>query len=112
MGKTSILKTMASMQGSPAAAAGGPSKPPGFSLAELPTVGAQLIQLSLGRVRVESWDTPGQDSDRRAVLMHTKGADIIFVIYDITNMESLLQLSELVRDICRNGIARVNSAVS
>ena len=86
------------------------AKSTGFSLAELPTVGAQLIQLSLGRVRVESWDTPGQDSDRRAVLMHTKGADIIFIIYDITCMESLLQLSDIVRDVIRNGITRVQSA--
>lgn len=74
-----------------------------FNENELPTVGAQLLKCSVGRVTVESWDTAGQDSQRRAVIMHTKRADIIFFVYDVREPQSLEHLHGLAKDVIRNG---------
>ena len=76
-----------------------------FNVDEAPTVGPQLYQCSLGSVKVECWDTPGQDLERRAILLHTRKADIIFAVYDITSAESLRVLGEVVADIIKNGEA-------
>jgi hypothetical protein len=115
VGKTSLLRQLVAItvrqrvggEGVTSIASPGGSPPPAhsdFDEHELPTVGAQLLRCSIGRVAVESWDTSGQDSQRRAVLMHTKRADIIFFVYDVRSSESLEHLRTLAKDIIRNGM--------
>jgi signal recognition particle receptor subunit beta len=122
VGKTSLLRQLVAItvrqttQGAQdgavtsIASPGGPASssssgaPGDFDEHELPTVGAQLLRCSVGRVTVESWDTSGQDSQRRAVMMHTRRADIIFFVYDVRSPESLDHLRALAKDIIRNGM--------
>lgn len=75
-----------------------------FDGAEQPTVGPKLYHCAIGNVNIECWDTPGQDAHRGGVLLHTRRADIIFVVYDITSSESLRSVETIVADMDRNGI--------
>lgn len=74
-----------------------------FDPNQAPTSGAQLLEHVLGRAALSVWDTAGQATQHRGVLMHTKRADVIMVVYDVTSRRSFDCAVEVVADILRNG---------
>lgn len=75
-----------------------------FQEHQSPTVGAQLVQHSLGSINLELWDTAGQASQHKGVLLHTRRADIILVVYDITRRHSFESLETTLSDVINHGI--------
>jgi len=75
-----------------------------------PTIGAafqtQRIQLDDSIVRMEFWDTAGQERYRSLAPMYYRGAAAAFIVYDITNKESLDSAKYWLRQIKLKGEPR------
>jgi len=58
-----------------------------------PTIGAafltQTVSLDNGIVKMEIWDTAGQERYRSLAPMYYRGAKVAFIVYDVTNKDSL-----------------------
>lgn len=74
-----------------------------FDVGEHPSVGPKLYECSAGHVKIECWDTPGQDSELGGVLLYTRRADIIFVVYDVSSIDSFNSLEMVVAAMDKNG---------
>ena len=54
----------------------------------------------LGKLVVSTWNATKQ---RKAISTHTRKADIIIFVYDVTREDSLAELGEVILDVLRNG---------
>ena len=77
-----------------------------FSDIHVPTVGAQYMSISIpvddGKVSLEVWDTAGQEIFRSLVGYYARDAKGVFLVADITVIESIKQLEEWVEFINEN----------
>jgi len=72
-----------------------------------PTIGAafltQTVSLDSGIVKMEIWDTAGQERYRSLAPMYYRGAKVAFVVYDVTNKDSLNKAKEWVKEVRNKG---------
>ncbi len=69
----------------------------------IPTIGVdyalQKIQLDDKLVKLQIWDTAGLERYRSLTCHYFRGADVICIVYDITNRESFANLEKWIRVI-------------
>ena len=73
-----------------------------------PTIGAAFQTKSIiidndFTVKMEFWDTAGQERYRSLAPMYYRGAKAAFIVYDITNMDSLNNAKYWIREITNKG---------
>ena len=61
-----------------------------------PTIGAaystKVVSLPSGQVRLQLWDTAGQEQFRSLAPMYYRGANVVILVFDVTSKESLEDL--------------------
>lgn len=83
-----------------------------FDTANVPTIGAafnrKCIDTGKGKVQLEIWDTAGQERFNSITPMYYKNADIVFVVYDVTEPLSYERakkwISQLSRDVTNDPV--------
>lgn len=50
-------------------------------------------------LKLQIWDTAGQESFRSVTRIFYRGADVVFLVYDITRNETFMNLSEWLKEI-------------
>lgn len=72
-----------------------------------PTIGAafqtKAVRLDNCTVKMEFWDTAGQERYRSLAPMYYRGAKVAFVVYDITNKDSLNNAKSWLKEVERRG---------
>jgi|AntAceMinimDraft_11_1070367.scaffolds.fasta_scaffold16059_3 Ras-related protein Rab-5C len=72
-----------------------------------PTIGAafltQTINLDKGIVKMEIWDTAGQERYRSLAPMYYRDAKVAFIVYDVTNKDSLNKAREWIKEVRNKG---------
>jgi Ras-related protein Rab-5C len=72
-----------------------------------PTIGAvytsKIIELSKGNVRLNIWDTAGQEKYDSLVPMYYRGANIVLIVYDITSKLSYEKAISWINIMKKNG---------
>lgn len=72
-----------------------------------PTIGAAFqsksIHLDNCSVRMEFWDTAGQERYRSLAPMYYRGASVAFIVYDITNPDTLNNAKYWINQIKNKG---------
>lgn len=56
--------------------------------------GSVLVKVGEKLVRLQTWDTGGMESFRSLTRIFYKGAQVVFVVYDITNLKSFTAIGE------------------
>lgn len=80
-----------------------------FSSSEISKMSKHFISSDVDRYLIKTWDDKGMAvrdqlmENRRAVLPFTKSADILMVVYDITNMVSFKYLPDILEQIVGSG---------
>ena len=80
-----------------------------FSSSEISKMSQHFISSDVDRYLIKTWDDKGlavRDQlleNRRAVLPFTKSADVLMVVYDITNMLSFKYLPDILEQIVTSG---------
>jgi len=59
------------------------------------------IEINENKVRLEIWDTIGQENLRSANKIFMKNTDIALIVYDITNRQSFLNLNEFYKELIK-----------
>ena len=69
-----------------------------FSLEHNATIGVEfgsiLVKVAEKLVRLQTWDTGGMESFRSLTRIFYKGAHVVLVVYDISNMKSFTAIGE------------------
>jgi small GTP-binding protein len=60
----------------------------------------EIILKNETKLKLEIWDTIGQENLRAANKIFMKGAKIALLVYDITNKESFTNLNEFYKQVC------------
>jgi len=72
-----------------------------------PTIGAafqtKAVRLDNCTVKMEFWDTAGQERYRSLAPMYYRGAKVAFIVYDITNKDSLNNAKSWLKEVERRG---------
>lgn len=72
-----------------------------------PTIGAafqtKAVRLDNCTVKMEFWDTAGQERYRSLAPMYYRGAKVAFIVYDITNKDSLINAKSWLKEVERRG---------
>ena len=80
-----------------------------FSSSEISKMSAHFLTGDIERFVISSWDESGmavreqQALHRQNVLPYTKRADVLMVVYDITNLQSFKYLPDIMRQIVSSG---------
>jgi Ras-related protein Rab-1A len=61
----------------------------------------RIIQLGKNRVKLNIWDTAGQEQHNTITTAYYRGAEAVIIVYDVTNQTSLKHVSQWVRDVER-----------
>ena len=59
------------------------------------------IEINENKVRLEIWDTIGQESLRSANKIFMKNTNIALIVYDITNRQSFVNLNEFYKELIK-----------
>lgn len=74
-----------------------------FTETYLPTIGVDFMIKTLEvkdkRIKLQMWDTSGQDRFKSISSSYYKGTNIIILLYDITNIESFNNLESHIKNI-------------
>ncbi|PLW08395.1 hypothetical protein PCANC_26534 [Puccinia coronata f. sp. avenae] len=77
-----------------------------FSYSLTSTIGASFCTKKLSvdgcKVRLQIWDTAGQERFRSMAPMYYRGANAAILVYDITNMESFLDIQNWLDELRQN----------
>ncbi|KAH0792321.1 small GTP-binding protein [Histomonas meleagridis] len=80
-----------------------------------PTVGAafytKVVQTQKGSVRLQLWDTAGQEKFRALAPMYYRSADVAVLVYDVTSKASLEGLEKWASEIANRGPPNVKLVV-
>ena len=86
-----------------------------FSHSFIPTIGVDFkirtLEVDGAKIKLQLWDTAGHERFRAMVANFYRGAKGIFVVYDITNMESFLNLTSWLEEVDRHAgmdVTKVN----
>jgi Ras-related protein Rab-11A len=78
-----------------------------FSLDSKATVGvefgAKKLELEEYSIKAQIWDTAGQERYKSIANVYYKGAKGAFVVYDITRMESFVNVDKWINELQNNG---------
>ena len=80
-----------------------------FSSSEVSKMSKHFVSSDVERYMIKSWDDKGQEvrekltENRRSILPFTKKADILMVVYDITNVLSFRYLPDILEQIISSG---------
>ena len=66
-----------------------------------PTLGFKSIEIEGESLKLELWDTAGQEKYRSLNKMFYKNADIVLFVYDITNRKSFEEIREYYYELTR-----------
>jgi GTPase SAR1 family protein len=81
-----------------------------FSTNFTPTIGVDFkvktMMFNQKQVKLQLWDTAGQERFRAITRAYYKGADGIFIIYDVTYPPSFYHVKDWLEDIHRYGFTR------
>ncbi|KAH0788996.1 small GTP-binding protein [Histomonas meleagridis] len=76
-----------------------------FKLNPTATIGAafqtQILETPNGSVKLQIWDTAGQEKYRSLAPMYFRSADVAILCYDTTNMESFESLDSWTSDLAQ-----------
>lgn len=68
-----------------------------------PTIGASFstfkIKLEEGKVKMQIWDTAGQEKFRAMTPMYYRNANAALLVFDITNYKSFLEVKGWVQEL-------------
>eukprot|EP01084_Bolivina_argentea_P190821 327805_1 len=74
-----------------------------FDQYKFPTIGAtfltQTVSIGDSKVKFEIWDTAGQEKYKALAPMYYRGAEVAFVLYDITNRESFDNAKKWIEEV-------------
>lgn len=56
--------------------------------------GSVLVKVDEKLVRLQTWDTGGMESFRSLTRIFYKGTQVVFVVYDVTNLKSFTSIGE------------------
>eukprot|EP01084_Bolivina_argentea_P125971 223116_1 len=74
-----------------------------FDQYKFPTIGATFLTQSVSfndhLIKFEIWDTAGQEKYRSLAPLYTRGACVVIIVYDITNLESFECVSRWLESI-------------
>ena len=62
---------------------------------------SKIVQTGGEQVTLHIWDTSGQERYRNMTSSYYRGADVILIMYDVTNMESFINVKQWIQDIDR-----------
>lgn len=64
--------------------------------------GAKIIKLDNRNIKVQVWDTAGQESFRSITRSYYRGATVAVVVYDITREQSFVNVKNWVEEVKKN----------
>lgn len=85
VGKTNIISRFA-------------SKP--FNIMSPPTIGFDFYSTDISQIKVNIWDSAGQETFRPIIRSYYKNSNGIILVYDITDLESFNNLVLWYKDVC------------
>ena len=62
----------------------------------------RTLEVDGAKIKLQLWDTAGHERFRAIVANFYRGAKGIFVVYDVTNMESFLNLTSWLAEVDRH----------
>ncbi|KAL8046786.1 hypothetical protein ABFS82_08G201300 [Erythranthe guttata] len=72
-------------------------------------LGVKVVEIDNKKIRLQSWDTAGQETFRSITRSYYRGAAVAVLVYDITRRETFNHLAGWLEDVRKNGNA--NSTV-
>ena len=63
------------------------------------TIGASFMAITRNDIKYEIWDTAGQERFHSIMSMYYRGADIIFLVYDVSQLETVDKLLRYLENI-------------
>ena len=69
--------------------------------------GTKIIKINNYNIKIQIWDTAGQERYKSITNAYYKGAQGAFLVYDITNKSSFLNIDKLIRDLKNNGDEKI-----
>jgi len=65
--------------------------------------GSFVFKVETKVIKLQIWDTAGQESFRSVTRIFYRGADCVFLVYDITRNETFMNLTEWLKEIRQHG---------
>ena len=69
--------------------------------------GTKIIKINNYNIKIQIWDTAGQERYKSITSAYYKGAQGAFLVYDITNKSSFLNIDKWIRDLKNNGDEKI-----
>ena len=69
--------------------------------------GTKIIKINNYNIKIQIWDTAGQERYKSITNAYYKGAQGAFLVYDITNKSSFLNIDKWIRDLKNNGDEKI-----
>ena len=69
--------------------------------------GTKIIKINNYNIKIQIWDTAGQERYKSITSAYYKGAQGAFLVYDITNKTSFLNIDKWIRDLKNNGDEKI-----
>ena len=69
--------------------------------------GTKIIKINNYKIKIQIWDTAGQERYKSITNAYYKGAQGAFLVYDITNKSSFLNIDKWIRDLKNNGDEKI-----
>ncbi|XP_064600784.1 ras and EF-hand domain-containing protein-like [Liolophura sinensis] len=80
----------------------------------VPTIGldfkVKLVTLKGKRVKLQLWDTGGQEQFRTITNSYYRGCNAILLVYDVTDQESFIRLKDWIREVdayCNDDVIKI-----
>lgn len=68
---------------------------------------SKTIELNNKRIKIQIWDTAGEETFKSITRTYYKGADGVLLIYDITRRETFIHVKGWLEDVNENASKKV-----